>query len=642
MGFRNDINGLRAIAVAAVVLFHFNVAGFSGGFVGVDVFFVISGYLMTGMIVPHVEAGNFSLLGFYLARARRIVPALAALCCAAIVTGWLVLLPRDFAALGSHVASALLFVSNIVFNREAGYFDIAPYDKWLLHTWSLSVEWQFYMLYPAAVMILFRIAGMRLVKAAIVGGCVASLLLSAYATVRWPTSAFYLLPTRAWELLAGGIVFLYPVSLPARAMKLLEVVGLSIIGYSCLRFSHLDKWPGHLAATPVLGSMMVLWARQNESVFTANRASKLIGAWSYSIYLWHWPIVVGLHYLGTASSSMWIVGAIVSSIMAGWASFVLIESANRHKPSPGKFLSWHYTRLVAGPVFLAGFGTAVFFADGVPSKIRSINDGARAQFIEKYRELHESGLVSAYRQECDFYDWETKHAKANIYASCTNTAAGRTVFLWGDSHAQALSLGLRKIVGIGAVAQVATSGCPPDIEGKSPSPIENNCVLSNDFALSEIARLRPDVVIVAQQKWHAAKDWEALAAKVHSLGGGRVILVGPQPSWSPALPVLVARNHWLDQSEFINDGIHAVTLADDAALRSKYKDSNSIEYISVTDTLCRRDGSCRAFVPGTRELLAVDYGHLSPKGSIYVVGEILSQKLSPARQSAIPLMDAAR
>ena len=146
--FRQDINGLRAIAVIAVVLFHFNASWMPGGFAGVDVFFVISGFLMTGIIFRGIEQENFSILKFYVARANRIIPALAVLCLVLLVFGWFYLTPLDYKALGKHAASSVAFLSNIIYWRESGYFDAASHEKWLLHTWSLSVEWQFYILYP--------------------------------------------------------------------------------------------------------------------------------------------------------------------------------------------------------------------------------------------------------------------------------------------------------------------------------------------------------------------------------------------------------------------------------------------------------------------------------------------------------------
>src|ERR1039457_4022433 len=154
--FRQDINGLRAYAVAAVLLYHFGVPGFGGGFVGVDVFFVISGFLMTGIILTKLEARNFSLPDFYLARARRIIPALAVFCLALLVFGWFWLTPYTYKALGRYAVASITFVSNFVYQRGAGYFAEPAHDNWLLHTWSLSVEWQFYLLYPLLLLAVAR------------------------------------------------------------------------------------------------------------------------------------------------------------------------------------------------------------------------------------------------------------------------------------------------------------------------------------------------------------------------------------------------------------------------------------------------------------------------------------------------------
>ncbi|RML89480.1 Acyltransferase protein [Pseudomonas savastanoi pv. glycinea] len=173
MDFRKDINGLRAIAVAAVLLFHFQPAWLPGGFAGVDVFFVISGYLITGIILRGLRSGKFRLTTFYTSRARRIVPALAVLCLALLLLGWFSLLPLDYSALGTHVASSLGFVSNVVYWREAGYFTASAHEKWLLHTWSLSVEWQFYLLYPIALLLLSRFVALHNLRWWVLGASLA-------------------------------------------------------------------------------------------------------------------------------------------------------------------------------------------------------------------------------------------------------------------------------------------------------------------------------------------------------------------------------------------------------------------------------------------------------------------------------------
>ena len=208
--FRLDINGLRAWAVVAVVLFHFGLPGVSGGFVGVDVFFVISGFLMTGIIVSALERGSFSLWSFYLARARRIMPALIVLCAAVLLLGWFILMPKEYQPLGRHARESLLFVSNLTYLAEAGYFDTASHEKWLLHTWSLSVEWQFYLLQPLLLMGIWRFfPSRRAVSNLLLGLALLSLGWSIWLTVDNPNRAFYLLQSRAWALLLGALVYLH-------------------------------------------------------------------------------------------------------------------------------------------------------------------------------------------------------------------------------------------------------------------------------------------------------------------------------------------------------------------------------------------------------------------------------------------------
>ena len=191
MNFRSDINALRAIAVLGVVLFHFLGSTLPGGFAGVDVFFVISGFLMTAIIFRGMQAQTFKVSDFYLARARRIVPALTVLCITLLALGWFYLHPADFATLGKHALGSLSFSSNVMYLKESGYFDEASKEKWLLHTWSLSVEWQFYVVYPIALVVLRKFMRLQSLRYVLVLGAVASFALCVVATGRWPGSAFY-------------------------------------------------------------------------------------------------------------------------------------------------------------------------------------------------------------------------------------------------------------------------------------------------------------------------------------------------------------------------------------------------------------------------------------------------------------------
>ena len=330
--FRKDINGLRAWAVLAVVLYHFGVPGFSGGFVGVDVFFVISGFLMTKIIITNIEKDNLSIFKFYLARARRIIPALLALCLTMLVVSWLWLPNEDIRKISSHVITAIVFLSNIKFWKESGYFDTSSHDKPLLHTWSLSVEWQFYFLLPILCLILYKYFNLKYIKLVLIGIGVASLTLSIYISNKYPDVAFYLLPSRMWEMLAGGGVWWITRknTISDKLAIRLEMFGFIFTITAVCTFNNNLTWPGYFALLPVLGSMLILYANRQSSFLTNNPIAQYLGKISYSIYLWHWPLVVLLTYAEEQKNQMLIIISIIISIILGSISFHLIEKPSRN------------------------------------------------------------------------------------------------------------------------------------------------------------------------------------------------------------------------------------------------------------------------------------------------------------------------
>lgn len=371
--FRQDINGLRAWAVVAVVLYHFGVPGIRGGFVGVDVFFVISGFLMTGLIINGLDTPgdgkSFSILDFYLARARRIVPALVVLCAVLLVLGWFFLSELDYQQLGIHVASALAFVSNFKFWSEAGYFDLASHEKWLLHSWSLSVEWQFYLILPWLLVWLWRLRPSRsAVTGWLLTGFVVSLAWSVILTPTEPGAAFYLLTSRAWEMLAGGLVFMLGrLSLAAMARRVMELTGFALILGSIAVFDPATPWPGWRALVPVVGAVFVLTAARTGSLWTGTRVAQWLGNASYSIYLWHWPVVVGLAYAELLGDP-WAVGAgLLTSLLLGLASYRWVE-----RPSRQALAAWTWkpnlaALAVTGMVAVAGVGS--YMQNGVAGRV---------------------------------------------------------------------------------------------------------------------------------------------------------------------------------------------------------------------------------------------------------------------------------
>lgn len=489
LSFRSDINGLRAWAVVAVVLYHFGVPGFSGGFVGVDIFFVISGFLMTGIVVRGLERGDspqYFIASFYMARARRILPALIGLCAVLLVLGYWVLLPVDYKALGTHAVFSLAFLSNIQFWREAGYFDAASHEKWLLHTWSLAVEWQFYLLLPLVLLVVWKWRpGRRPVFAAIVVGLLSSLALSMVGTQLRPTAAFYLLPTRAWEMLAGGLVYLLTSrwALSARQRTTLEATGIALVIGSIAGFDASSPWPGWRALAPVLGTVAVLLAAQPFSRWTGSAVAQWLGTRSYSLYLWHWPIAVSLAYLEWQMDPKSIAAGMVLTLILGDLSYRLVETPARI----------HLSR------FRIGWSTAVLLgcslAVAVPAAGVRMKEGIAGRFSPEIEVVAgESNNKKPRRNEC-FTLGGTQSP------SCMYGGDRLKAILIGDSHADAVTTGLAAAVlderdGIMDWSYVS---CPTIFGVKNLSPKyrpDEKCGAFLEWAMQKLTEVPTNVPLV--------------------------------------------------------------------------------------------------------------------------------------------------
>jgi peptidoglycan/LPS O-acetylase OafA/YrhL len=443
--FRRDINGLRAWAVAAVILYHFGVPGFSGGFVGVDIFFVVSGFLMTGIVVGKLERGTFSILDFYLARARRILPALAVLCATLVTVGWFMLMSPDYKKLASHSVYSLAFLSNVEYWQEAGYFDVASHEKWLLHTWSLSVEWQFYLLLPVVLALVWRFRPGRNAQVwTIAGSALLSLALCIWSTESNPSAAFFLLHTRAWEMLCGGLVWMLGarVSLSCGKERLLESTGLLLILAANLLFDKTSAWPGMNAVLPVAGTMMVLWANRI-SPFTSTRVAQWLGDRSYSLYLWHWPVYVTLVYVELRFEPWAIVGGLVATVVLAHLSYVVVERHMRELLTVG-----------SSRKAVAGLGLVVA-AVALPAVLVWKHQGVPGRFPA------EIDLVAAESENYNVRRTECHMVRGTTSPSCTYGKGAQRVIVLGDSHAGALVTGIANAMASGEVevTQWSYSGC---------------------------------------------------------------------------------------------------------------------------------------------------------------------------------------
>lgn len=405
MDYRREIDGLRALAVLPVILFHAGFEIFSGGFVGVDVFFVISGYLITTIILAELEQGKFSIVNFYERRARRILPALFLVMLVCIPFAWCWLLPSDLKDFSQSLVATSVFASNILFWRERGYFDTAAELKPLLHTWSLAVEEQYYVLFPL-FLILFWKLGKRWILVTLGLVLLASLALAQWAAYAKPTAAFYLLPTRGWELLIGAFAAFY-LSQPNRkdfGNGLSEFggwLGVVLIFYAVFTYSKATPFPGFHALVPTLGTVLIiLFATQQTIVgrFIGNKAFVGIGLISYSAYLWHQPLFAfARSYTFNLLSIQLTTTLIFLSFILAVMSFKYVETPFRVKSKISQIRFFPLSLI--GMMFFIFVGAVGHLKDGFPGPHTSIN-----QAIDDWQHpgtLIKTNIVGFYKLKYD-------------------------------------------------------------------------------------------------------------------------------------------------------------------------------------------------------------------------------------------------
>ena len=339
--YRADIDGLRAVAVLPVVFYHFQIAPFTGGFVGVDIFFVISGYLITSLIQHETANGALSLVRFYERRARRILPALFLMMLATTALAGTILFPQDVMNYSRSLIATTLFGSNLYFWSTVEYFDIVAERKPLLHTWSLAVEEQFYLLYPALFWLLRGASQLKLVHV------VAAIFLVSLGASIWalrfaPVSDFYLLPFRAWELMLGAMLALTPIKSSGRISTALAWSGLALLLFSIFAFSVDTPFPGEYALLPCIGAACVIYAGPQTIVgrVLSLRPVVFTGLISYSLYLWHWPLLIFARYVVLRDLLLWEkLALILLSGMVATLSWAYVEKPFRTLGKiPSRFL----------------------------------------------------------------------------------------------------------------------------------------------------------------------------------------------------------------------------------------------------------------------------------------------------------------
>ena len=477
MNFRYDINGLRAIAVLAVVIFHFNPQWLPGGFAGVDVFFVISGFLMTSIIFNGVEKNTFNLFKFYNARANRIIPVLAAMSAVLLVFGWFYLIPPDYRDLGKQVEKSSLFISNLLFAKGGGYFDTAEHTKWLLHTWSLSVEWQFYIFFPVIIIALKKYISFSNLKRVVIGLFLASFIYCIYATFKDSKTAYFLLTSRAWEMLLGGLAFLYPWTLKNKSHQITtQCLGIILIIASYFLISKDTPWPGYMGLIPVFGAYLIVVSNFQNNVILNNPLISNIGKWSYSIYVWHWPLVVFGFYFALAN---WWMYGIPLSIFLGFVSYQFIEKVNFPRYS-----SWsEIYKVKPFYIFLIilACGYAVKKTNGMEFHYPQIILNALAEEVN-------------YNKQCQ-YLMQTRKVEQCVIGNPLQVKA----VIIGDSHAEALATSVTSIIDLKkySIVLIAASRCPllSDTQIKHPE-FNDDCSKLNKKRMEIIKSKYKDIPII--------------------------------------------------------------------------------------------------------------------------------------------------
>lgn len=610
--YRPDVDGLRAIAVMLVLNFHAFPGALPGGFIGVDVFFVISGFLITGIIARELDLGRFSLIDFYVRRIRRIFPALIVVLAATLVLGWLWMLPAPFAQLGGDIFASAAFFANIALLLQSGYFDVESAKKPLLHLWSLGIEEQFYLAWPLLLMLAVRLRLSLLTVALGLG--IGSFLLNLALIGPDPVVTFYLPFTRAFELLTGAVLACgwSRVNQASGASNVRAGIGVVLIVVAAGVLDSVSTFPGWWALLPVVGTALLLsapaaWVNR---VVLASPPLVWIGLISYPLYLWHWPLLVFMAAIKFGPLSLPERELILlASALLAWLTYRFIETPFRlGVPSLRKIFA-----LGSGMVLIAVAGGAIVYGRGLdfrlPAEIRAIanvpTQNARWRFHQCLLDLS---------VETSFAD------------DCIDRGRRPLVMVWGDSTAAALIPGLRKAQETRnfAIAQFTSSSCIPilnaDIAGAP------NCRAINDKVIGFAREIRPDIVVL-HGAWEVHLD--KIAATVVALKqqtGARVVVLGSVPWWKRGLPNEVLRHYMLQRKLIPERSDRAEPDQTAAALREKLAPTGA-EFISAWDALCNTEGCLTRIGDSAGDISASDQIHLTEKGSAYLVESVLGRVL---------------
>ncbi|MGE4266703.1 MAG: acyltransferase family protein [Deferribacterales bacterium] len=499
--YRSDIDGLRTLAVMPVIFYHAGITLFSGGYVGVDIFFVISGYLITSIIVRELDEDKFTIANFYVRRVKRIFPALYFLLAFTFILSFFSLMPTHFEGFGKSVVSTVLFGSNILFWRESGYFDAQAETKPLLHTWSLGVEEQFYIFFPIMLMLIARYGSKKYVRFALTL-FVLSFGLSVWGTKNYPEAAFYLIPFRTWELMLGALIALgfFPKTEKPVYLHAMSVTGFLMLCASVFMFETTTPFPGYAALLPCVGTALIIMAQGG----VINRILSLkpfvwIGLLSYSLYLWHWPLFALRNYWESIHIPEFYksdVFLIFLTFAFSSFSYYVVEKPLRVKKIQNKkvFFRYAYAVMAAGCII----GGYVIVKKGLPERIPP----QAAAYAKTEKGAFEIPQCFGMAPE-----------KITLDGLCImgDKQVKPSYILWGDSHAIVLADGFDaygKSHGISGILASKAACAPLQGVTRSTKPKNFNCVEFNDKMIGLIQSADIKNVLL-NARWRAASAGDA-------------------------------------------------------------------------------------------------------------------------------------
>jgi len=581
MIYRKEIDGLRAVAVLPVVFFHSGIDFFSGGYVGVDVFFVISGFLITTILISDLDSGKYSLINFYERRARRILPVLFFVALCTLPFAWFWLDPFALKEFSQSLVSVFSFSSNVYFYLKTGYFDIASESKPLLHTWSLAVEEQFYIIFPVLLLLIWKRLK-KYISVLFVTLFIASLVYSQSLVARDFSAAFYMLHSRAWELIAGSLIALYLfIRSPFEYSTWTQVgslAGLLLLLYSFFFFDELTPFPGLYALVPVLGSAMIILFAVKGTI--AHRLLSIpiivfVGLISYSVYLWHQPVLAFFRVItGSEPSALESIAIILLVLILSVASFRLIETPFR-KQRDGLFSRNSIFGITfVGIVLFIGIGLSGHISNGYPER--------NAQFLRLQQNFGLSDVCSG----------------ASLDNAACRTTDNPKVILWGDSHAMHLAQALDKLFMEKGILQSTLSACPPvpnyrDADLKAAI----SCFKFNKLVMSyfrQIASPSEYTVIVSTSKnltlSTLRQDFMNAVVELKALGY-QIIYISSTPQFPEVGSCVVSsirKNEGFDSCQYNEDEIKNLSYFSDT---KEMADELGISYISLLPFFCEH-GRC--------------------------------------------------